>query len=168
MYYHTEVKLVTRSKQDHEAMDLLRANTVRLEVDGVLRYATPLLHVKNMPTLSAPPEAVLAILCHTKKRLLKHPKCAAAYNAEIAKLEHAGYATKVGREMECSKESWFIPHHMVTHNGKNRIVFNCSFSYPYQGHNLYELLLPGPNLTSSLLGILLRFREHSFVIQWGK
>lgn len=162
--YRSE-KLVTRSKQDHEAMDLLQAKTVRVEVDGVLRYATPLLRVKNMPTLSAPPEAVLANLRHTEKRLLKDPECAAAYNAEIAKLEHAGYA-KVGREMECSKESWFIPHHMVTHNGKNRIVFNCSFSY--QGHNLNELLIPGPNLTSSLLGILLRFREHSFAIQWGK
>lgn len=44
----------------------------------------------------------------------------------------------------------------------NRVVFNCSFSY--QGHNLNELLLPGPTLSPSLLAVLLRFREHSVAI----
>ena len=41
---------------------------------------------------------------------------------------------------------------MVSHNGKNRIVFRCSFMY--KGDNLNELLLPGPSLSSSLLGVL--------------
>lgn len=51
---------------------------------------------------------------------------------------------------------------MVQHNGKNRVVFNCSFSY--QGHNLNELLLPGPTLGPSLLAVLLHFQEHSIAI----
>lgn len=63
---------------------------------------------------------------------------------------------------ESSTESWFIPHDMVTHNEKARIVFNCSFTY--QGNNWIKLLLPGPNLSSSLLGVLLRFREHSTAV----
>lgn len=46
--------------------------------------------------------------------------------------------------------------------GNIRVVFNCSFQF--QGNNLNELLLPGPALTSSLLAVLLRFREHSFAI----
>lgn len=41
-------------------------------------------------------------------------------------------------------------------------MFNCSLTY--QGDNLNELLLPGPNLNSSLLGVLLRFREHSTAV----
>lgn len=61
-----------------------------------------------MPTLTAPPEAVMTNLRHTEKRLLKYPECAAAYNAEISKLEHAGHAIKVEEEAECPKESWFI------------------------------------------------------------
>ncbi len=64
--------------------------------------------------------------------------------------------------MDRIKESWYIPHHMVQHNGKNRVVFNCSFSY--QGHTLNELLLPGPTLGPSLLPVLLRFREPSVAI----
>ena len=41
-------------------------------------------------------------------------------------------------ELSEAAESWFIPHHMVSHNGENRIVFRCSFMY--KGDNLNELL----------------------------
>ncbi|XP_026110661.1 uncharacterized protein LOC113084551 isoform X2 [Carassius auratus] len=156
-------KLVTRSRQDQEAVRLLEAKTTRVDVDGIQRYATPLLRVKNMPLLQAPKEAVLANLRSTERRLRRDPQRAAAYCAEIGKLENAGYAVKVSEdELSKSAESWFIPHHMVSHNGKNRIVFNCSFKY--KENNLNELLLPGPTLSSSLLGVLLRFREHAIAI----
>ncbi|XP_038160417.1 uncharacterized protein LOC119796094 [Cyprinodon tularosa] len=156
-------RLVTRSRQDQEAVHMLDTKTVRVEVDGVLRYATPLLRVKDMPCLRTPKEAVLANLRSTERRLLKDPEKAAAYGAEILKLKQAGYVVKIeDEEVNESTESWFIPHHMVTHNGKNRIVFNCS--YTYKGQNLNELLLPGPTLTSSILGVLLRFREHAIAL----
>lgn len=88
---------------------------------------------------------------------------AEAYQAEIMKLKEAGYTTRISQEqVKTSKESWFIPHHLVTHNGKNRIVFNCSHSY--KDENLNKLLLSGPNLGASLLGVLLRFREHSIAV----
>lgn len=51
---------------------------------------------------------------------------------------------------------------MITHNEKNRLVFNCSFEY--EGLNLNDSLLPGPVLSPSLLGVLLRFREHCVAI----
>lgn len=160
--YRSE-KVVIRSKQDQEAVRMLETRTVRVEVDGVHRYATPLLRVNNMPRLHAPKDAVLASLRSTERRLMKDPTRASAYAAEILKLEQAGYVKKVAEEeLGTSIESWFIPHHMVSHNGKNRLVFNCSFVY--KGYNLNELLLPGPTLTSSLLGVLLRFREHFVAI----
>ncbi|KAI3370007.1 hypothetical protein L3Q82_024436, partial [Scortum barcoo] len=137
-------KLLTRSRRDQEAMNLLEAKTRRVEVDGVLRYATPLLR-------------------HREKRLGRDPVKAEAYQAEIMKLKKAGYVSRISHEqVKTSKESWFIPHHLVTHNGKNRIVFNCS--YTYRDKNLNELLLSGPNLGASLLGVLLRFREHSIAV----
>lgn len=156
-------KLVTRSRQDQTAVELLQTKTVRVNLNGVQRYATPLLRVKSMPTLSASPTSALANLRSTEKHLIRDPDRATAYNSEIQKLEQAGYATKVSQEvLESSRESWFISHHMVTHNEKSRIVFNYSFTH--QGNNLNELLLPGPNLSSSLLGVLLRFREHSTAV----
>ncbi|KAJ8410828.1 hypothetical protein AAFF_G00187850 [Aldrovandia affinis] len=90
--------------------------------------------------LTAPPEAALSTLRGTEKHLSRDPVKAEAYRAEIMKLEKTGYATRVSPEKaRTSKESWFIPHHLVTHNGKNRVVFNCSFTYKDQ--NLNELLL---------------------------
>lgn len=160
--YRSE-KLVTRSRRDQEAMNLLEAKTRRVEVDGVLRYATPLLRVSNMPALTAQPEAVLPSLRSTERRQLRDPTKAEAYQAEIGKLKQAGYASKISSaQVKKSSESWFIPHHLVTHNAKNRIVFNCS--YTYRDKNLNELLIPGPNLGASLLGVLLRFREHSVAV----
>lgn len=159
--YRSE-KLVTRSKRDQQAVNLLEAKTVRVNVNGVQRYATPLLRVKDMPRLQAPKEAMLANLRSVERRLAKDPEKAAVYIAEVQKLEQAGYIVKVPSEMVYQAESWYIPHHIVHHNGKNRLVFNCSFKY--QGENLNELLLPGPTLSSTLLGVLLRFREHSVAV----
>lgn len=114
-----------------------------------------------MPKLHATKQAVMSNLRSTETRLAKDPIKSEAYRAEIQRLKQAGYVVEIPEQKltEKDQESWFIPHHMVSHNGKNRVVFNCSFSY--RGKNLNDLLLPGPALGSSLLGVLLRFREHA-------
>ena len=96
-------------------------------------------------------------------RSSKDPERATAYCEEIQKLIQAGSVARFNPdERDDDTKSWFIPHHMVHHNGKNRIVFNCS--HQYQGLNLNESLLPGPTLGASLLGVLLRIREHAVAI----
>jgi len=102
-------------------------------------------------------------LRHTEKRLAKDPQRASTYQEEIKKLEIAGYATKIDScEADTSEESWFLPHHMFRHNGKDWIVFNCSFQL--SGQSLNNYLLPGPTLGPSLLGVLLHSREHRVAI----
>lgn len=153
-------KMVTRSKQDREAYTLLQNATIRVNVDGVQRYATPLLRRTPVSLLHANKETVLPSLCSTERRLARDPERAKAYCAEIQKLEVAGYVAKITPEVaNKSEESWYIPHQMVHHNGKDRIVFNCSFKH--QGQSLNDQLLPGPTLGPSLLGVLLRFRQHT-------
>lgn len=57
----------------------------------------------------------------------------------------AGSVKKLTSDMLTQEgETWYITHHMVSHNGKNRIVFNCSSQF--QGLNLNESLLLGPFL----------------------
>ena len=46
----------------------------------------------------------------------------------------------------------------VAQKEKLRIVFNCSLLY--KGLSLNDMLYPGPDLTSSLLGVLLSFRQE--------
>ncbi|KAL0165842.1 hypothetical protein M9458_037686, partial [Cirrhinus mrigala] len=135
-------KEVTRSRQDQEAINMLESKTTRVEVDGVLRYATPLLRHKDMPPFQATKEMVMPCLRNTEQCLTKEPERAKAYNVEIQKLTQAGVVKKLNsNEVTESGESWYIPHHMVTHNNKNRIVFNCS--YQYRGLNLNDVAISG-------------------------
>ena len=58
------------------------------------------------------------------------------------------------------KPSWYIPHHGIYHPNKPdkiRVVFDCSAKC--QGESLNAHLLQGPDLTNSLTGVLIRFRE---------
>lgn len=74
---------------------------------------------------------------------MKNPDQACAYKTEIERLKNAGYVEKLQPcKAETLQESWYIPHYMVMHNGKNRVVYNCLFYY--EGQNLNELLLSGP------------------------
>ena len=71
------------------------------------------------------------------------------------------YAGKIeGVEGEEGK-TWYIPHHGVYHNNKQeklRVVFDCSARYI--GTCLNDHLLPGPDITNSLIGVLLLFRRE--------
>ncbi|KAL0199202.1 hypothetical protein M9458_007742, partial [Cirrhinus mrigala] len=156
-------KEVVRSRQDKAALALLEQKTVRVTVDGVNRYATPLLRKGDSPKFQASPNAVMALLRATERRLIKDTNLANVYNKEIHKLEEAGYAVRISSaEASSSSESWFVPHHIVHHNGKARVVFNCYFSHKQT--NLNDSLLPGLTLGPPLLGVLLRFRQYAVAI----
>ena len=98
-----------------------------------------------------------------KKRLEKNPRLLDDYKAFVEDIVAKGYARKVPlyqRESGYQGKTWFIPHHGVYHlhkPGKIRVVFNCSAKY--KGKFLNDLLLKGPDLTNSLLGVLTRFHQ---------
>lgn len=146
-----EGKEVTRSKQDQDAFQLL-------EMKGINRLATPLLRRKDMPLVNASKESVLPTLCNVERCLLKDPIKAEVYKKEMRKLLETVAVQEVVDPIPESPECWYIPHHIVSHNGKFCIVFNCS--HQYQGQSLNQYLLPGHILCASVLGVLIRFREH--------
>lgn len=161
---YVNTKTTTRSKEDQQALEVLEQRTVKVEVDGVTRYATPLLRRKSSPTLWAPKHILLPQLRSTERRLAKDPALANTYCQEIQKLEQLGYAKPLHPDtVDSSTESWYLPHHVVHHNGKARIVYNCS--YQHNGQSLNNQLSPGPTLGPTLLKVLLRFREHSVAIR---
>ena len=79
-----------------------------------------------------------------------------------------GYAQKVPehrKESDCQGNTCFIPHHRIYHPhkpGKIRVVFDCSARF--KGTSLNDLLLKGPDLTNSLLGVLTRFRQDRVAV----
>ncbi|XP_030596228.1 uncharacterized protein LOC115787620 [Archocentrus centrarchus] len=84
------------------------------------------------------------------------------YSSCLKEVVDKGYAEQVPEQQLQGRSGkvWYIPHHGVHHprKGALRVVFDCGATY--QGTSLNGELLQGPNLTSSLLGVLTRFRQE--------
>ena len=97
-----------------------------------------------------------------KKSELKKP-----YTDTIRDYTNKGHATKLTPENAklTSKITNYIPHHAVFNINKPsklRVVFDAAAKYC--GTSLNENLIKGPDLLSSLIGIILRFRINEFAV----
>jgi hypothetical protein len=97
-----------------------------------------------------------------KRKLVGNDKFREDYQSFMEETLKKAYAEKVPDD-ELNRNDgrlWYIPHHGVYHPKKNkiRVVFDCSASY--RGVSLNDKLLQGPDLTSSLVGVILRFRQE--------
>lgn len=80
---------------------------------------------------------------------MRAPEKATIYAAEIDKFIQTGYVKKLSpNDVELSTEAWYLPHHLMCHNNKTHLVFNCSFQH--QGTSMNDQLLPGPTVGPSL------------------
>ena len=55
---------------------------------------------------------------------------------------------------------WYLPHHGVIHPRKNKLRVVLDASARFAGVSLNDRLLPGPDLSSSLIGVLVRFSQE--------
>ncbi|XP_033101162.1 uncharacterized protein LOC117104423 [Anneissia japonica] len=89
------------------------------------------------------------------------------YTTFMENMIEKGYAEKVKGDKpdENNSRIWYIPHHGVYHPqkaNKFRVVFDCAAKF--QGISLNDMLLQGPDLTNSLIGVLVRFRQHEIAL----
>jgi len=105
-------------------------------------------------------EMAMRRLLHLKKRFEGSDQYRQDYTAFMNEIIDNGHAERVpDKELSLPDGSvWYIPHHAVYHPKKQkiRVVFDCSASF--KGQSLNKQLLQGPDLTNSLVGVLLRFR----------
>ena len=111
-------------------------------------------------------DQVLKRLLSLKKKLHCDQEYYNEYNEFMNMMLEKKFAEKVP-DCELSTEAgkvWYLFHFGVRHKQKKkiRIVFDASLRY--NGICLNDLLLQGPDLTSSLLGVLLRFREGKMAV----
>ena len=91
-------------------------------------------------------------------RLKKEPEILAAYQAKINEMIQLGHATDVSQDSSSipDEQVWYIPHHYT--GKKFRVVFDCAAGC--DGTSINQQLLQGPDNTSTLIGVLLRFRLY--------
>ena len=129
--------------------------------DGHYEVALPL----KLEEVRLPRNRSMALrrLSGLKKKLTENKKFKEDYVAFMTKILQENYAEEVPEESvdRADGRVWYIPHHGVYNPHKAdkiRVVFDCAARYG--DISLNDVLLQGPDLTSSLLGVLLRFRSE--------
>ena len=143
-------KQTEMSQEDKKALNIME-KSVRLK-DGHYEIELPL----RQKNLNLPNNRSLAVHSLFQK-----------YNEFMKNLISKEYAEKIPPD-EINRQDglvWYLPHHPVVHPqkpGKVRVVFDCSAEH--EGVSLNSNLLQGPDLTNTLLGVLLRFRQGNIAV----
>lgn len=139
------------------------SKTIRLNKTGHYEVDLPLKHENiDLPKNLAQAKQRLFYL---KNRFKRDTKYYEEYKKSIKVMLDDGYAAKVTNE-ELNDETWYISHFGVYHPrkpNKLRVVFDCSARF--KGTSLNDNLLPGPDLTNTLVGVLVKFRQNLIAVQ---
>ncbi|XP_023192327.1 uncharacterized protein LOC111609249 isoform X3 [Xiphophorus maculatus] len=146
------------SREDLHFMNIVNNSTKLIEshyhIDLPFRSESP-----SLPNNICVAEQRLQSL---RRRFEKDAQYKEEYTACVNNMLQQGHAEAVPAD-ELQKgdgQLWYIPHHGVHHptKGKLRVVFDCGSTY--KGASLNCQLLQGPDLTNSLVGVLIRFRKE--------
>ncbi|KAJ8410005.1 hypothetical protein AAFF_G00210460 [Aldrovandia affinis] len=153
---------IEMSKDDHQFMNMVSQSSKL--VDGQYSVCLP---IRNK-SLCMPNNRSVAEqrVLNLRKRFSRDVKFHTEYVAFMEDILKKGYAVKLN-SAECEPtegRTWYLPHHGVRHPVKQklRVVFDCGASF--QGTSLNQQLLQGPDLTSSLVGVLMRFRQETVAV----
>ena len=103
-----------------------------------------------------------------EKRLQKDDTLRQRYQGTIDTNVKAGYVRKIDQtELNETRDElqWCLPHHPVINPHKPEKVRRvCNAAAQYQGVALNDKRFSGPDLLQSLVGLILRFREHQIAL----
>lgn len=154
----------TESVEDKRFCKILDTETVRND-EG--HWETPLPLRSRSINLPDNKEQCTRRLLSLKRKLVKNEKIRSDYLDFMQKILDRKHAERVPADEIPGKPGnvWYIPHFDVYHPKKPdqiRVVYDCSAVF--SDTSLNSQLLSGPDLTNSLLGVLLRFREEEVAI----
>lgn len=121
------------------------------------------LPLKSEVNIFSNKKQIYSIFESLKRKLSGDEMLFTEYNKFMKMMYDQGFMEKIPVE-DLNNKALYLMHHSVYHKQKKsiRIVFNCSLKH--NGVSLNDLLYQGPDLTNSLLGVLLRFRQEKIAI----
>ena len=165
-------KFVKPNLDDERVINILERTSRRLE-SGHFEIGLPW-RTDSITVPDSYPQA-LSRLKSLEKSLFRDPAQTLAYKTYINGLVEKGYAevctsdTYHSFHMEnvpsnSSNIRWYLPHFGVFHPQKKKLRVVHDAAAVTKGVSLNSLLLVGPDLLQSLLGVLFRFREGQFAM----
>jgi hypothetical protein len=148
------------SQEDQKVMSLWETTT-KFESD---HYEVKIPLKPNSDQLRSNENLARQRLGYLQTKLLRDKSLHQQYTNYVKDMLNQGYC-EVTPTSEENKIAWFLPHHPVLSDskpGKIRIVYDCSSKY--MGLSLNDVCYQGPDLTSRLIGVLLRFRLHAVAL----
>ena len=157
-----------QEKAEHSIEDktfLQKMADSKMIIDGHYQFSLPLR--KESTLFPDNTSQALQRLNSLKKKLTSNSNFHEDYTRFMTDLLDRGYAEEVDADDTSGQigRIWYLPHHGVYHPhkpSKIRIVFDCSAKC--KGVSLNSMLLSGPDMTSNLLGVLLRFRLEEVAV----
>lgn len=125
---------------------------------GPLPFRSPRQHLPNNRQLA------YDRLMSLRRTLEKRPEMKSHFLEFMEKMLSRGHA-EVAPALSHNQECWYLPLFGVYHPKKPtkiRVVFDSSA--PYEGVSLNDVLLTGPDLNNSLVGVLMRFRKEQVAV----
>ncbi|XP_062714275.1 uncharacterized protein LOC134291033 [Aedes albopictus] len=153
------------AEEDRRAKEILRRTTIK-RADG--HYETGLLwRYDSVELPSSYGMAERRLLC-LERKLRSNPELQASLERQISEYQDKGYAHKATPQELANSDphrTWYLPLGVVTNPrkpGKVRIIWDAAAKA--SGVSLNDVLLKGPDLLTSLPGVLCRFRQREVAI----
>lgn len=149
------------TKVDKYAFKILESSSRRLQAG----WEIGLLWKKDIPSIPASRTTALNRLFSLEKKLDKNPKYAELFYREMERLFQQGFVKKAD-ENPVRYRTRYLPCFGVQNPNKPdkvRLVFDAATKS--QGLSFNDLMLTGPDLLKSLLGVLMLFRQFLAAIK---
>ncbi|XP_053968725.1 uncharacterized protein LOC128870147 [Anastrepha ludens] len=151
------------SKDDERALQIMEKTTRFISAEK--RWETGLLWKHEAVELpDSLPMAIRRLSC-LESKMKRDSSIRQFLINKIHDYEKKGYVRKLNKnEIKYSARSWYLPIFTVLNANKKKTRLVWDAAARVKGVGLNDMLLKGPDLLKSLLGVLLRFRERRFAV----
>ncbi|XP_050313723.1 uncharacterized protein LOC126748497 [Anthonomus grandis grandis] len=167
-FWHIEEPIHEPNKLSQEELDCEShfVETVSRTTSG--RFEVSLPFKKNISQIGSSREIAEKRFFAIERKFLKNKEFHSSYSQFIQEYELLGHMSKVDITKDsASVPTYYLPHHAVEKQDstttKLRVVFDAS-AKSTTGISLNDSLMVGPTIQMDLFSIIIRFREHNYVL----